>query len=274
MRQCFLFHFVIMFVIFLFSFAFAAEKAPDFTLVSTDGTKLTLSKLKGKVVLINFYAEWCAPCRKEIPTLNAFQKKYVPELVILGIDFDSVNVSMAKKVKKEMGIEFTCLVDKNKLVQKGYKLFSLPASFLIDADGNLVENISGGITDEEIEKVEEKVKTLVEEVQARKKSLLLSVSSFENLTELAKTKNVGEKLQSAFLAYLKTQKRIAFSEKPVIRIEGSVSMFTEDEVGVEIKIVDAATGNVLDSLSTLVSDGDFADLLLELTQRLKALTKQ
>lgn len=209
--------------------------------------------------------------QKGNPRLNALQKKYAPELLILGIDYDHITAKEVSAVKKEMGIAFTCLVDKNKLVQKGYKLFSLPASFLIDADGNLAESITGGITDEQIDKVEEKIKALVEDVQARKKSLLVSVSSFENLTELAKTKKVSEKLQSAITDYLKTQKGVTLSERPVIRIEGSVSMFTEDEAGVEIKIVDGATGNVLETLSKVVTGDDFSELLSDLGEKLNLL---
>lgn len=268
-----LFTFLLCFLSVFLSFC-GNVPAPDFTLVSISGEKLTLSKLKGKVVLINFFASWCAPCRKEIPSLNALQKKYATDLLILGIDYESTTKEKVSAVKKDMGIEFTYLVDKNKLVQKGYKLVELPASFLIDADGNLVESISGGILDEQKEKVEEKIKTLVNEVRSRKKSLLVSLSSFENLTGLAKTKNAAEKLRSAITAYLKTQKGITLSEKPVLRIEGSVSMFTEDEAGVEIKIVEAATGNILDTLSTVVTDYDFSALLSDLYEQLNKLSQK
>ncbi len=78
--------------------------APDFTLVSTDGEKITLSKLKGRVVLINFFAEWCVPCRKEIPHLYAWHKKYVPDLMILGIDYDNVTKEEVSALKKTMSI--------------------------------------------------------------------------------------------------------------------------------------------------------------------------
>ncbi len=277
-RKCFLLHFVTVFVtalvIFLFSLASAAEKAPDFTLVSAAGEKVTLSKLKGSVVLVNFFASWCVPCREEIPVLNAWQKKYAPVLLVLGIDYDHTTAKEVSALKKDMGISYTCLVDKNKLVQKGYKLFELPASFLIDADGNLAERITGGILDEQKENVEEKIKMLVEEVQARKKSLFVSVSSFENLTELAKTNNAAEKLQSAIIAYLKMQKGVSLSEKPVISISGFVSMFTEDEAGAEIKIIDVSTGDVLDTLSTLVAGDDFSVFLSDLYEQLKNLPQE
>ncbi len=157
-------------------------------------------------------------------------------------------------------------------MQKGYKLFSLPVSFLIDADGNLVSRIEGGITEERVAVVEEKVKELLEEVSARKNVLLVSVSAFENLTEKAKKENMAEKIQTAVTQFLKSQKGIALSEKPALRIEGEVSMFTE-EAGVEIKLVEAATGNVLDTLSSVVIGDDFTALLDEISEKLKLYEK-
>lgn len=259
----------VVFAVSTVSFSETLKKAPDFTLSSTEGTKVMLSKLTGKVVLINFYAEWCSPCREEIPVLNQWQKKYAPELVILGIDFESADVSMAKKVKKEMGIEFISLVDKNKLVQKGYKIYGLPSSFIINADGNLLQSITEGITGEKVKEVEKIIAALVQEVKDRQTSLQVSVIPFENLTEKAKNNKTAEKLTSAVTKFLKTQKGITLSEKPVIRITGSVSMFTEDEAGLEIKFMDAATGNVLDTVSTFVSGNDFSPVFSELIEQLK-----
>ncbi len=252
-----------------FSHAETLKPAPDFTLVSTGGEKISLSKLRGRVVLINFFAEWCVPCRKEIPHLNQWHKKYAPDLMVLGIDYDNTKKEKVAALKKEMGIAFTCLIDSKKLVQKGYKLFALPVSFLIDADGNLISRVEGGITDERVETVEGKIKELLEEVSARKNALLVSVSEFENLTEKAKKEKMAGKIQAAVTQFLTSQEGIALSEKPVLRIEGEVSMFT-DEAGVEIKIVEAATGNVLDTLSMVVTGDDFSALLDEILEKLKA----
>lgn len=218
-----------------------AKQAPDFTLSDTSGKKVTLSELKGKVVLINFFASWCAPCRKEIPTLNKWQKTFGPDFVALGIDYDSTTAKEVTKVKKEMGINFTCLVDENKMVQKGYEVWGLPASFLIDADGNLVHRIDGGITGKTETSLEKQIKQLIKQAKAQKNVLTLSVSPFDNLTERARKEKKAQKAEKAVLEFLKTQDNVKLTSSPRFVLSGTVSQFT-DEAGVEIKIIETATG--------------------------------
>ncbi len=114
-----------------------AATAPDFTLRTADGKNLRLAEQRGRVVLVNFWATWCAPCRQEMPLLNQLYQKYQGSgftLLGVNVDEDSRNaINLATK----LGVSFPVLLDADKAVSKRYDLSSMPSTLLIDRDGKV-----------------------------------------------------------------------------------------------------------------------------------------
>ena len=125
------------------------NKAPDFTLQALNDSIYTLSKMKGKVVLINFWATWCGPCRMEIPEFNEFQKSYHEKgLEILGISV-SDNKKQLKNFTKSFTIDYPLLFgsakDMNKIMRDYGGVYAVPSSFLIGKNGSIVWSYPGAI---------------------------------------------------------------------------------------------------------------------------------
>ena len=121
------------------------EKAPDFELYSPKGKKIKLSKLRGKVVLIDFWASWCGPCRKENPNVVEAYRKYRKSKFQNGNGFEIISVSLDRREDRWIeAIEHDNLFwknhawDKEGTVSKLYNVSSIPTAFLIDGDGKIV----------------------------------------------------------------------------------------------------------------------------------------
>jgi len=111
--------------------------APDFTLRSMNGPNLRLKEQRGQVVLINFWATWCAPCRKEMPHLNRLYDKYrASGFVLLGVNVDD-DARNAVDVAAQLGVKFPVLLDTDKKVSHLYDLNSMPSTVVIDRDGRV-----------------------------------------------------------------------------------------------------------------------------------------
>ena len=109
--------------------------APDFTLTSVDGKTITLSQLRGKVVLLDFWATWCAPCRLAIPHLNDLYKAYRERgLEIIGLSLDKGSPERVRKFAHNMGIEYAIIMANDDLVTK-YGISPIPTTYLIDRKG-------------------------------------------------------------------------------------------------------------------------------------------
>lgn len=113
------------------------QAAPDFTLKRAEGGNLRLAEQRGQVVLINFWASWCGPCRIEMPHLNKLHDKYkAGGFMVLGVNIDDdPRNAMAGATK--LGITFPVLLDGDKRVAKLYDLSTMPTTLLIDRDGTL-----------------------------------------------------------------------------------------------------------------------------------------
>ncbi len=111
--------------------------APDFTLKSRSGENIKLSELRGEVVMINFWASWCAPCRQEMPLLEVLYKKYSD----LGFTLLAVNVeedsSKADDLLRDIPVTFPVLYDNTNKVTKLYKVVAMPSTIIIDRDGKM-----------------------------------------------------------------------------------------------------------------------------------------
>lgn len=111
--------------------------APDFTLKSRSGENIKLSEHRGDVVMINFWASWCAPCRQEMPLLEELYKKYSD----LGFTLLAVNVeedsSKADELLKDIPVTFPVLFDNSNKVTKLYNVIAMPSTVIVDRDGNM-----------------------------------------------------------------------------------------------------------------------------------------
>ncbi len=123
------------------------EPAPDFTVRDVDGRSIASSELRGKVVLLSFWATWCQPCLDEIPDFVGIQARYADRLRIIGLSLDyggpeSVN-PMLKRVAQERGINYPLAVAPDDLQAKFGGIVGLPTAILSDEAGRLVQKHVG-----------------------------------------------------------------------------------------------------------------------------------
>jgi thiol-disulfide isomerase/thioredoxin len=119
--------------------------APEFSLKSVpDGKTVSLSSLRGKAVVVNFWATWCGPCKIEMPWLVDLQKKYGDQgLQIVGITKDDSNEATIAKFTKKMGVNYTILVGDQQVVDLYGGVGGLPTSFFVNRSGKVVHEIIG-----------------------------------------------------------------------------------------------------------------------------------
>ena len=114
-----------------------APAAPDFALPSRDGGEVRLSELKGQVVMINFWATWCGPCRQEMPLLQQIHAKYEPlGFTMLGVNVEPDSVA-AQNWLKGMPVSFPILFDRKSEVNSSFGVEAMPSSVLIDREGRV-----------------------------------------------------------------------------------------------------------------------------------------
>ena len=118
--------------------------APDFTLESLEGKSVKLSDLRGKAVLLNFWATWCSPCKIEMPWFVELQNQYGAQgLQIVGVAMDDASKEDIAKFAKEMGVNYPILIGKEAVGDQYGGVPALPESFFIGRDGKLVDKIIG-----------------------------------------------------------------------------------------------------------------------------------
>ncbi|HUO16786.1 MAG TPA: redoxin domain-containing protein [Verrucomicrobiae bacterium] len=120
------------------------KPAPDFTLQSLTGSNLRLSDLRGKAVLLNFWATWCGPCKIEMPWFVELQDEYGSQgLQIVGVAMDDSSKEDIAKFAKEMGVNYPVLLGKEAVGDEYGGVPALPESFFIGRDGKIVDKIIG-----------------------------------------------------------------------------------------------------------------------------------
>jgi peroxiredoxin len=130
--------------------------APDFVLQTVDGEQIRLSDLRGKVVAVNFWATWCAPCRLEMPDLQVRADRFRDRLVVLGVNFGETAEEVAA-FREEIGVDFPLLLDPKADVQGLYRVLGYPTTFFIDEAGTIrfqhIGLMSGGQLDEYLQEM-------------------------------------------------------------------------------------------------------------------------
>lgn len=138
--------------------------APDFTLDTLDGGKVALSELRGKVVVVNFWATWCLPCREETPALEKSYKQYKgSNVVILGVNLtDQDSMREVDSFVQEFGLTYPILLDRDGRVSYLYQVKGLPTTFFINRDGIIRTVLVGGPMSETF--IRSKIEALLKEV--------------------------------------------------------------------------------------------------------------
>jgi thiol-disulfide isomerase/thioredoxin len=128
--------------------------APDFKLTTLDGQEVTKESLKGKVVVVDFWATWCGPCVQEIPGYIALQKKYAAQgVVIVGVSVDRGSPDKVKQFAQKRGMNYPVGIDAGELVEQFGGIEAIPTTFLIDRAGNIRHRKVGGMEHDEYEKL-------------------------------------------------------------------------------------------------------------------------
>src|SRR5256884_8100570 len=116
----------------------AGFPAPDFTLPTLSGVPIRLAELRGKVVLLNFWATWCVPCRTEMPILEALYQRYKDRgLEVLTVNLDMRSTAGVEAFMQEVGVTFRVGLDPSWSTAQAYRVLGLPTTYLIDRAGNV-----------------------------------------------------------------------------------------------------------------------------------------
>lgn len=128
----------------------AARPAPDFVLATADGGQVRLSDLRGQVVLLNFWATWCPPCKAEMPDLNALYRQHgaARNFTVIGVDSGETPAVVAAFARQN-GVTFPLALDQDESVTNGlYRVRGLPTSFIVDRAGVIRDSWMGQISRE------------------------------------------------------------------------------------------------------------------------------
>lgn len=140
----------------------AAEKAPDFTLESKSGENVRLAEQRGKVVMLNFWATWCAPCRKEMPLLDEIHERYeAAGFVLYGVNVEQDSEKAAELVD-ELGVTFPILYDPESKASQAYGVDAMPTTIMIDRDGE-IRYVNRGYRSGDEDKYRKQVRELIRE---------------------------------------------------------------------------------------------------------------
>ncbi|NKN31695.1 peroxiredoxin family protein [Marichromatium bheemlicum] len=123
----------------------APQPAPGFTLQSSGGAPVALADYRGRVVILNFWATWCPPCRDEMPSMQrAYEALAADGVEILAINVDEDAATIAE-FGARLGLDFPLLVDPASAVTLDYGVRGLPTSYVVDRDGRLVFDVLGDL---------------------------------------------------------------------------------------------------------------------------------
>ncbi len=132
--------------------------APDFSLLNLSGDLVNLSDYSGKVVIINFFATYCPPCRMELPDFVTLQKKYSRRgFTVLGISVDTEPEKILPPFVERMHINFPVLIATSKVLRDYGNIYALPVTFILDKDHKIYKKITGMVNQDELEPIIEEL---------------------------------------------------------------------------------------------------------------------
>jgi cytochrome c biogenesis protein CcmG/thiol:disulfide interchange protein DsbE len=126
------------------------EPAPDFTLASFDGSEISLSDLQGQVVVLNFWASWCSPCRQEAADLQSVWEMYEGQgAVFLGVSHKDAE-DAARAFVEEFGLTYSNGADPGGKISRAYGITGVPETFVIDGEGKVARSYIGPVVADEL----------------------------------------------------------------------------------------------------------------------------
>jgi thiol-disulfide isomerase/thioredoxin len=136
------------------------DAAPAFSLPDASGETLSLDRLRGRVVYVDFWASWCGPCKRSFPWMNEMQQKYGGRgLAIVAVNVDKKRAD-AERFLQSVPAQFTIVYDPAGVTPAAYAVPGMPTSYLVDAAGRIVY-VEQGFRDERRNEIEERIRALV-----------------------------------------------------------------------------------------------------------------
>lgn len=129
------------------------QLAPDFSLQTLDGKKIQLKDLRGKKVLLNFWASWCGPCKQEMPAMQQVYEQYKDnkiEIIAVNLTFGRESIDQVEKFVNNYGLTFPIPLDTQAEVQDKYQIFPIPTSYFINEGGQIYSKYFGPMDEEYI----------------------------------------------------------------------------------------------------------------------------
>lgn len=140
--------------------ASAGDQAPDITGLALSGAPVQLSELRGRVVLVDFWATWCAPCRRSLPHHDKLQRRYADQgLVVLAVSIDDDRTNVTEFVRR-LGLSMMVVHDLAKLFVERYEPPKMPTAYLIDARG-VIQSVYVGYSDGDEARIEADLRRLL-----------------------------------------------------------------------------------------------------------------
>ncbi|MGM9945667.1 MAG: TlpA disulfide reductase family protein, partial [Lysinibacillus sp.] len=134
--------------------------AQDFTLTTLQGEQVSLSDYKGKIVILNFWASWCGPCKEEMPHMQSFYEKH-PDVAMLAVNLTSMDLGIdaVKQFVNDFGLTFPILLDEADVVGKQYNIITIPTSYMIDPEGRIFKEVIGPMDERMMEDLVSELKS-------------------------------------------------------------------------------------------------------------------